>query len=164
MAMEVHTLDLMPVINWLSGLILSSAVFGAELRVATTPIQPGATGPAVIYLLSQGRSVAGVQFDLEHDPSLTIMFLPGESAIRAAKELYLAELAPGKKRLLVVGMNREAMPDEAVAVLSIRMQARAAGAYELKLTNAVAVDPDGEPISVPGFVADIAVAESNRVR
>ena len=93
-----------------------------------------------------------------------MLFLPGEAAIRAAKDLHLSELMPGKKRLLIVGMNREAMPDDAVAVLSIRMPARAVGPYELKLTNAVAVDPDGEPVTVPGFIAEIAVAELKRAR
>jgi hypothetical protein len=149
---------------WTTGLVLSSALFAAELRVATAPIQPGATGPAVIYLLSQGRSVAGVQFELEYDPSLTIGLERGTAAIQAAKDLHLAEPEPGKKRVLIVGLNRNVIPDDVLVVLSIRVPARAADVYELKLTNALGADPDGEPVSVPAFIADIPVAQSKRAR
>lgn len=125
----------------------------ASLSAGSGSGLPGASGVAVsISLNSQtGPGVVGVNFDVGYDTSrLTVDGVSiGSAASAAGKSLSWSEPTSGTLRIIVFGLNQNAIADGAIAVISFSVRSTASpGTFALPLSNAVAVDPDGGSVAL----------------
>lgn len=99
---------------------------------------------------SQGAAVSALQVDLEHDHgALTITAMPGRASVDAGKTLSTYALADGKTRLVIAGINGNAIPDGSLVELSIRIRPAARTTrYRLDLHNVVAADPAAMGVAI----------------
>ena len=75
----------------------------------------------------------------------------GDAAGRAGKSVYLADVAPGQKRFLIVGLNQNSIPDGVLVNLFVNLNSDAPGReYLLEVSSVVATDANGQPIAVMG--------------
>ena len=130
---------------------LSATFFCAsQISLPTQSAAPGANvvGPAVFA--SQASSVSGVQFDLQYDNSaLKLVVTLGDSPKTSGKSLYSVDIAPNKKRFLIVGLNQTLIPDGTLLELYVSVSATAAsGVYGLTLSNISGTDPSGQAVAM----------------
>jgi len=113
---------------------------------------PGGTNvPVTVGLKSlNGAQVVALNFDLTYDSnrlsvgSVTL----GAAASSAGKLISWSQPTANRIRVLIVGLNQDAIPDGAVAVVSFNVLASARrGATPLALTSVVASDPATQPIA-----------------
>jgi len=105
----------------------------------------------------QGNSVSAVQFDLEYDnATFDIALVVADSVRVSGKDLYVAELSPNRKRILVVGLNQNVIPDGVLFRTFVNVRPEAAtGTYSLAIIQPVASDSTGGAVSLsttPGVI------------
>jgi uncharacterized protein (TIGR03437 family) len=122
----------------------------SHVSLPNQTVNPGASVVIPIVFAFQSDFVSGLQFDLQYDESVIALGTTAGEAVRnSEKRLYVAGLAPGRRRFLMVGFNRTLLSDGVVVNLFLNLNATAAGGvYELRLSNVVAVSPDGNSIPV----------------
>jgi uncharacterized protein (TIGR03437 family) len=145
-----------------TGFLIPGAAWCAHLQATDTAVAPGSTVEVPITLASDGAAVAALQFDLEYDPSaMSVTAMPGNASRSAAKHLYSAELAPNKRRIIIVGWNQTTIQDHVVVRLLISARRAASpSSYNLSFSNMVAAGADGQSIPLDGPVMSIAVSQS----
>ncbi len=119
-----------------------------ELWLPSVSIQAGGIGFADIRYVAGTSQVAALQFDLRYgafDFNITASVGP---AAAVSKTVAVRDVAPGIKRILLLGLNQTALADGAVVSLTISNLSRAPGYYDLKLTDVIAADPDGRAIAL----------------
>src|ERR1039458_4783347 len=123
-----------------------TAAHGAQLSLPSTAAAPGTSLLLPISFASQSASVAGLQFDLQYDNSvLSLSPTVGDAARTSGKTLYLWDLAPGQKRFLIVGLNRDPVVDGTLVNLFVSLSPTApAGSYPLKLLNVLGTDSSAQ--------------------
>ena len=118
--------------------------------ISLTEVVADAQGNAVVEvgLSSGGQALSAVQFDITYQAqAMAFSISPGNGLGGAAKSIWTAALQPGSERLLIVGLNQDAIADGVVATLSVEMNAGApSGVYSLELANGLACDPNGGAI------------------
>jgi len=132
------------------------AALAADASAAVTPsvsltqVVADAQGSASVEVVFDpaGQAISAVQFDIsDQEQALTFSVSPGSALAAAGKGLWLGDPAPGTKRILIVGMNQNALTDGVLATLSVEViHGTAAGVCPLVLTNALASDPRGGPV------------------
>jgi hypothetical protein len=132
----------------LSGIVLCGlSALAAQLSIPNVAASAGSSGAADVQFAAQGGQITGVQFDIEFDPGLSITASLGSGMSTAGKSLTTADLAPGKKRFLIAGLNQNTIGDGVLVSLSIAIPASASvSQYSLHITNAGATDKDGKSI------------------
>jgi uncharacterized protein (TIGR03437 family) len=136
--------------------LLASAVlaacphsFSATLSIANQTANQGQTAVAPVQFAAGGDAIAALQFDLQWDPGLAVQVGPGLSASQGYKVLYPASPAPGVLRCLIIGANQNAFTDGEILELFITAGVGAfPGAAQVNLTNVVASDATGEPVTI----------------
>jgi hypothetical protein len=115
--------------------------------------------PPPVTFASQSDSATGVQFDLQYDPTaLTLTATVGDAVRFSGKSLYLWDLAPGQRRFLIVGLNRDPVTDGALVNLFVNISPSVpAGSYPLKILNIVASDSFAQAVAVKGIDGVVAV-------
>jgi uncharacterized protein (TIGR03437 family) len=128
----------------------------ATASVSLTEVVADSQGSArvEVALASGGQTLSAIQFDISYQTQAMVLSVaPGITLPGAGKGLWAASPQPGLERVLIVGMNQNALSDGVLATLSVEMIGGASpGVYPLGLTNALASDPRGEavPISASG--------------
>ena len=132
-------------------------VLSAQVSLPSVAGSPGASLSAPVAFASQGQAVSGVQFDLEYDNSaMSLVAIAGSATRTSGKTLYSADLTPGKRRFLIVGLNQNLITDGALIDLLVNLSGGAAsGSYVLKVSGAVAVDPTGLPGIMTGVDGEV---------
>jgi uncharacterized protein (TIGR03437 family) len=126
------------------------------------PNQAAAPGTSVVIpvvFASQDDSISGFQFDLQYDSAaLSLVAALGYPALNSQKSLYVADLAPNKKRFLIVGVNQNLIADGTSINLFVNLnQSVANGVYALELSNLAATDPYGNAIPITGNDGTVTV-------
>ncbi len=130
----------------------------AQLTVGSAQIQAGNTGTVSVSLANNGSAVAGMQFDLQFDPSLTVTASAGASTTAAGKSLSQSNQPDGTKRYLIVGFNTTLIGDGSVVELSIKVDPNVtSGEHKLKLLNLSATDSAAKNTDVTGVDGVITV-------
>jgi len=157
-----------------AAVLLFMPVVGAFGAVATLNVQDAAAPPdgrslAVPVVLSapKGCAVAALQFDVEFDPVVmslapTDSVSEGTAAKAAGKQLSFSKVAPNKIRVLVVGLNAQAIAGGEIAKINFSVSGGImAAATSIHVGNAVLADPNGAevPVQAGGDASAIPVAQ-----
>ncbi|MCX6634321.1 MAG: cohesin domain-containing protein, partial [Acidobacteria bacterium] len=126
-------------------LILTPAALSDELALPGVSATPGTRLVLPVEFRSLGGSVAGVQFDLQYDSAaMSIAETADDAVSNSGKSLYHADLAPNKRRFLVVGLNQNSIPSGTLIHLLVYLNPNASnGLYPLIFSNIVATDRYG---------------------
>ncbi len=125
----------------------------ATASISLTEEVADAQGSALVEvaLASGGQALSAVQFDIAYQDQALVLFSasPGSALVSAGKSVLRANLQSGLERILIVGLNQNVIADGVLATLSIEVNAGTApGVYSLGLTNALASDLNGGPVSL----------------
>ena len=145
---------------WLAAvaLIACPCAFPATLSIANQTANQGQTVVAPILFAAGGDTIAALQFDLQWDPMIAVQVAPGITAGQGFKVFYPATQAPGVLRCLIVGANQNVLGDGAVLQLFIAAGSGAfPGAAQVNLTNVVASDAAGVPVTVDPASATVQI-------
>jgi trimeric autotransporter adhesin len=134
--------------------LLMSAAPGVASQIAL-PSASAAAGSSTLVPLtftSQQSSVSGIQFDLQFDDStMSVGAILGDTAASAGKGLYAVNVAPNRKRILIIGQNQTALPDGTLVSLFINVSPTAPNSvYTLGLLNVAGSSPSAQPAPVTG--------------
>jgi len=154
----------LPALLWLAA---ATGVVDGEPQQAALPAATGSPGTAnmslaevvadaqggalvSVTLASGGQALSAIQFDITYqDQVLVFSVSPGNVLASAGKSVWTANPLPGLERILIVGTNQNVIADGALATLSVEATSGASpGVYPLGVTNAIAADPRGGPVSL----------------
>ena len=142
-----------------------STVSAATLSIGNVTINPGQTVIVPVTMASEGAAIAGVQFDLQWSPGISIEVASGDGIGQSYKSLYTSVQATRTLRCLIVGMNLNWLPDGSLVNLFINADSSAAlQSIGLNLTNVIASDGTGEDVpiqAIPGGVQIVSGASQN---
>src|ERR1700722_20213442 len=137
--------------GWLSiaCLGLPSMSSASQLSLPNQFAGPNASVAVQVIFSRQFDSVSALQFDLQYDTSaMSIVVTDGDAARSAGKNVYYADLAPGKKRFLVVGLNQNCIPTGPLLNLFLNLNpSSSGGVYSLAFSNAAGADAGGQPVT-----------------
>lgn len=129
--------------------VVLAQAHGAELTLQAGAAQAGSTVPLELRFSAAGSRVSALQFEVDHDPGLTISAVAGPSAENASKTLYSAALSSRRTRFLAAGMNRNLLGDGAVAIVNAAIGSSVApGDYQIRVVNATASSELGTEVTV----------------
>ena len=95
--------------------IFAVAANAAELTIGQGVVGAGKPTTLSVQLASGGDALTGVQFDLEYDATaLEVSVEAGPVVAQAGKNLQSNVIQPGKRRVLIIGLNRNAIEDGVV--------------------------------------------------
>ena len=119
-------------------------------NISLTEVAADSQGGAVVEvaLASAGQALSAIQFDVSYQSQALVFSVSpiGTLAIQG-KSVWTSSAQPGLERILIVGLNQNALIDGVLATLSIQVTGGASpGVYPLGLTNAIASDPTGGPV------------------
>jgi len=139
--------------------ILAIAAFSSQVSLSNQSAAPGTSVLLPVVFASQADSVSGFQFDLQYDSAaMSLSATLGDPARNSQKSLYVADLAPNKKRFLIVGFNQTPIADGPSINLFVNLnQSVANGVYALELSNLAATDPYGNAIPITGDDSTVTV-------
>jgi len=123
---------------------------------------PGETGLPYHFHLEvvTGERVAAVQFELVLDPEVLALssgtMAPGPVATEAGKTVSLNNLAPGRYRVIVAGLNQTEIASGRLLDAALDVQASAPGGnHTVGIERLVISNPNGSPViadPLPGAV------------
>jgi uncharacterized protein (TIGR03437 family) len=129
---------------------------GATLSAPAQTAAPGQTIVVGISFSAGGRTISGVQFDLQPAAPVALRVLPGAQLGASAKLIYTNELPNRVLRVLIVGTDAGALADGELARLVISVDAAATpGSVRIPIANALATDPDGNAVDVAASSVDL---------
>jgi uncharacterized protein (TIGR03437 family) len=135
------------------------AAYSAELSLPKPTAAPGAGFILPISFASQSATVTGIQFDLQYDTgAMSLSATVGEAARNSGKSLYLWDLAPGQRRFLIVGLNRDQVVDGTLVNLFVNLSPTApAASYSLKLLSVLGTDSSAQAVTIGAVDGGIIV-------
>ncbi len=141
-------------------LLFCCQAFAATMTVGQSDGHPGETAVSVPLTLnsSPGDIVAALQTDAKYDPNaLTVTSISsGPSATAANKTVSFSTQTPGIVRLIVAGLNQNAISDGVVAIMVFDIaQGASTGVQTIQLAGALAADPTGSAVPIettPGSI------------
>ena len=139
-------------------LLVYTCGFPATLSIPNQTADPGQTMVMPVLLAAEGQSIAGIQFDLQWDQSLTIQIASGSTLGPAYKELYSASPSPRHLRCMVVGYNQTFLADGAALNLVISTDGTVApGAAQVSLTNVIATSGTGDSVPLQAISSTVQI-------
>lgn len=139
-------------------LIVCPCGFPAALSIASQNANPGQTVATPILLAAGRQAIAGIQFDLHWDQTLSVQVAPGITLGQSFKVLYAASPAPSTLRCLIVGTNQTSLADGAVLELFITTNSGATpGVAQVSLANTVATSPAGDAVALQPVSASVQI-------
>lgn len=140
-------------------LAVSTATPAAEMVIPAKEAYPGASVVVPVSFQAQGHSVSALQLDLEYDNTALDIVVAVAEAIRASsKDLYFADLAPNRKRILVIGLNQNIIPDGVLFRIFVNVRQEAPpGSYSLNVQQPVASDPTGRAVPLSAMPGNVSV-------
>jgi len=146
-------------------LLLSGVAQAGTLSGAQVPAVAGSK-VAVEFTLSAdaGERVTGIQFDLRFDSrALAITKIDtGPAALAAGKILSSNELAPGRYRVLVAGLNQSQIESGVVVLAEVEVAPDAGGTLPLEIEALVLSDPKGRSIAAGSKDAAIQLGNAQK--
>jgi uncharacterized protein (TIGR03437 family) len=144
-----------------SAVLLALMLLPAYSAVLSVPNQVASPGQVVIAssaFSSEGQPISGLQFDLQWDQAFDLKLVIGDQLIQSSKVLFTASIGPRTLRCLIVGMNKDVLPDGQLfkAFLVIDPQA-APGLAKLAVNNTVATDPNGNSLPLGASFTDVQI-------
>ncbi len=142
--------------------LYAPAAVSSQISLSNQSAAPGSSILFPVTFASEGAAISGIQFDLEYDGS-TMSFATtlGDSLRQSGKNMYSADLASSRKRILIVGTNQNQIPDGTLFNLFVNVNAAAVqGSYPLKISAIVGTDPNGVPVAVLGMAGTLTVNAS----
>ena len=148
-----------PVLVSVALLLGSTAALSSQILLPNQSAAPGASIRSQVDFAAQSSSVSGVQFDVHYDNSvLSLAATLGDSPKNSGKSLYAVDLAPDKKRFLIIGLNQTLIPNGALINLSVNVrQSAPSGVYALTLSNVGGTDPSGQAAAITGSDGAVTV-------
>jgi uncharacterized protein (TIGR03437 family) len=145
-----------------AGVVAVAAVMCAHCAELSLPKPASAPGTSLVLPLSfasQSASATGIQFDLQYDNSaLRVIATVGETARTSGKALDLWDLAPGQRRFLIMGLNRNPLVDGVLINLFVDVSPTApGGAYQLRLLRVIGTNSSAQGVTVTGADGSITV-------
>jgi len=140
-------------------LLCTLAAQAAQISVGSVTTTPGSTVPVNIQFAAQGAQCAGLQFDLQFDPSLTVTATVGASGAAAGKSLSTGTISSGTTRFLIAGFNQTPIGDGVIVSLSIVIPNPSASTYTLHVLNSSASDASGNSIALQSVDGVITVQQ-----
>jgi uncharacterized protein (TIGR03437 family) len=133
--------------------------FAAQLSLSVQSTGPGSSILMTADLDPGSDSVSGLQFDLQYDDSaISVVATAGMAARISSKSIYSNDLAPNKKRFMVVGLNQNPIPAGTVVNLFLNIAANASvGLHPLALSNVTGANTLGWVTSTDAASGAIAV-------
>jgi uncharacterized protein (TIGR03437 family) len=137
----------------------TTSALPAQIALPDQSATPGASIQDQVTFASQGSSVSGVQFDVQYDNSaLSLGATLATPVSTSGKSLYAVDLAPNKKRFLIIGLNQSLIPEGTLINLVVNISPSApGGTYALALSNLCGTDPSGNATPVAGSDGTVAV-------
>jgi len=147
-------------------LVGATAALSSQIVLPDQAAPPGASVLSQVAFASQASSVSGVQFDVQYDSSaMSLAATLGDPAKTSGKSLYAVDLAPNRKRFLIIGLNQTLIPDGTLINLSVNVSPNArSGVYALNLSNVGGTDPWGRSTPVTGSDGAVTVNASTTAR
>jgi uncharacterized protein (TIGR03437 family) len=126
------------------------------------PRQTAAPGSSTIFPVvfdSKSTIISGVQFDIQYDNSaMSLTAVLGDAARSSSKLLYQLDLAPNKRRFLMVGLNANPLAAGALINLFVNLNTGVSqGVFSLSFSNIVGTDPYGVLSSVVGLDGSVTL-------
>ncbi len=119
---------------------------------------PAGAATAEIRFAAQGGQVAAFQVDIHYDAeNIQIFPIPGPAATAKEKLVNSAEVSPGRKRILLMGLNQSVLSDGVVISLLVSSKWGIPGTYWLHLSDALAADKDGNAVAVAAIDGTVPV-------
>ena len=142
--------------------VSATAAISSQVSLSNQTAAPGTSVLIPVLLVSHAESISGLQFDLQYDSAaMSLNATLGDPARSSQKSLYVADLAPNKRRFLIVGFNQNLIADGASIGLFVNLNQNVAdGVYALELSNLAATDPYGNPIPITGASGIVTVQRS----
>lgn len=149
----------------LAGISFFGQLSTASPPVVSLPLASAQPGESVILPLrfETDENVSGVQFDMEwNSEAVNLMAVASDAARVSGKNIFQRDLSPGRKRFLVIGLNKNAVQGQLLADLFANFSDRTeAGSYRLKLSNIVVTDAVGKISYASGSDGEITVTAGN---
>ncbi len=148
------------------GIVICPIATGVTLSLPAKSAGPNTTVVVAATLSAGMASISGLQFDLQYDNSvLSLIATPGAATRSSAKGMYIHDMAPNKKRFVIIGMNQTSTPDGDVIRLFVNVGASAGpGSYDLTLTNVTGTDGAGNAVEMDSSSGTIIVDGTSGVR
>lgn len=133
----------------------------AEVSIAPYRGAAGSSVPVVITFAAQHQPVSAVQFDLEYDSAvMSLAVLNSDNSRDSQKSVFVSDLDPNRKRVVVIGFNRAAIADGSLAEVLAHLRADAPlGVYALAIRNVVCSDPGGFAVPSGGIDGSLVVEQ-----
>jgi uncharacterized protein (TIGR03437 family) len=131
----------------------------AQVSLPNQTATPGSSLLLPVALDSKNAMISGVQFDVEYDNSaITLIATLGDAAKNAGKLLYQADMAPNRRRFVIVGLNPKLVPDGNLLNLFVNLNGNASpGPLPISFSNTAGTDPYGVFTSVAGVGGTVTV-------
>jgi len=129
---------------------MALAANGAELSLEQG-VLPADKAASLKMTFTAGKDAAsGLQFDLEYDAAALDLTVEGGPAVQqAAKNVRSAQIRPGKLRVLIIGFNRNTIPDGVIAVVHVSLKGGdGSKTFPVHVTAAAGTTANAEAISV----------------
>lgn len=133
----------------------------SSCRATAVPAPAGTSVTLPVTLSTGTQAIAALQFDVDLPVGVsTDTVTAGSSAIAAQKQIS-TNMVNGDLRVIISGVNQNAIPSGPVALISFKLApSMPTGTFQMTLANVVASDPAGLNVplaaSVPGILSVIA--------
>jgi uncharacterized protein (TIGR03437 family) len=131
----------------------------AQVSLPDQTATPGSSLLLPVVLDSKSATISGVQFDVEYDnTAITLIATLGDAAKNAGKLLYEADMAPNRRRFVIVGLNPKLIPNGNLLNLFVNLNGSTSpGPLPLSFSNTAGTDPYGVFVFVAGVDGTVTV-------
>jgi hypothetical protein len=144
-------------------LCLAAGLSAQTISLGEASKNAGETVNLSIQFNPESAAVAGVQFDILYDPAqFTITPSAGAAAKAAGKGVSMARPVPGDLRVIIAGLNQNAIASGVIADLAVHVAANAKpNAETIRFDATSAADPNGKSLELRAKDGSVKV-ESRR--
>ncbi|MGB7621819.1 MAG: fibronectin type III domain-containing protein [Terriglobia bacterium] len=144
------------------GFPVASLAQQATLTVGTGSGVAGTSVDLAVNFVAGGASVSTMQFDLTLPPGFSLGGIATGSAAVAAGKTANDSTIPGGVRVLIFGLNQNAIGSGPVVVVSLNIAGNSAfGTFPVGITGIVASDPLGYSVATAGSGGSVSVTAAS---
>jgi hypothetical protein len=145
--------------------IFALAANAAELTIGQGVVGAGKPTTLTVQLASGGEALTGVQFDLEYDATaLDVSVEAGPLVAQAGKNLQSNLIQPGKRRVLIIGLNRNAIEDGVIATIHVTAKGQPEDGKTFPLHITVPSGTNAKATAVAVTAKDGSVTTEKRIK
>jgi hypothetical protein len=128
----------------------------AEVSIPNLAATSGQWIATTVTSSKEDAQISGLQFDLEWDAGLAVQIAAGRDLANAGKVLYSAERGTRTIRVLIAGTDQALLADGEIVRLFLAAGPDF-GSPQIRLSNIVAVTPEGDATSIRAASATIRI-------